>query len=79
MTNELLSLQYGGIDRRIAFPATPLHEVHRPAAKSMAVGLSRLDREPFSGVMPPGDHQSGSISHRPAALYKRFLTQNAET
>ncbi|ERK56054.1 hypothetical protein HMPREF1545_03405 [Oscillibacter sp. KLE 1728] len=41
MTNELLSLQYGGIDRRIAFPATPLHEVHRPAAKSMAVGLSR--------------------------------------
>ena len=41
VTNELLSLQYGGIDRRIAFPAAPLHEVHRPAAKSMAVGLSR--------------------------------------
>lgn len=30
-------------------------------------------------LCPPGDHQSGSISHRPATLYKRFLTQNAET
>lgn len=30
-------------------------------------------------LCPPGDHQPGSISHRPAILYKRFLTQNAET
>ena len=34
VTNEPALLQYGGIDRRIAFPATPPHEVHRPAAKS---------------------------------------------
>ena len=30
-------------------------------------------------LCPPGDRRSGTISHRPAALCRRLLTQNAET